>query len=60
MKDKLKVNSKNRQLNMFSDQDQRKEGWNEAIDKIIEIAEVYDVFGLTISDIKNELENLKK
>lgn len=45
---------------MFSDQDQRKEGWNEAIDKIIEIAEVYDVFGLTISDIKNELENLKK
>ena len=54
------MDKKDKQLSLFNEYNPRKEGWNDAINKVIEISEVYDLFGLTISEIKDKLNDLKK
>ena len=55
MKDK-----KDKQLSLFDEYNPRKEGWNDAIDKVIDLIDVYNLFGLTISEVRDKLDNLKK
>ena len=47
---------KKKQLELFIDP----ASYNAAIDKIIELSEVYDLFGQPLQEIKTKLKSIKK